>query len=134
MTIDATTTNDAVHGAAGPLDSRPGDGEPSPSPAWHHVWPWVRLVSGPVAAVAAILVLMSGVIPPYTEFTVALGAVYALLVLSLSLLASWTGIWSIGHPALLPIGAYAVAYGSAHGWSLEVTITIVVGSCALIGA
>ena len=68
--------------------------------------------SGPLAAVVAILVLMSGAIPLYTEFTVGLGAVYALMVLSLSLLASWTGIWSIGHPALLAIGAYAVAYGS----------------------
>ena len=76
---------------------------------------------------------MSGAIPPYTEFTVGLGAVYALVILSLSLLASWTGIWSIGHPALLAIGAYAVAYGSSHGWSLQVTIVLTVIGCAVVG-
>ncbi|MFC7501406.1 hypothetical protein ACFQRR_05095, partial [Nocardioides sp. GCM10030258] len=113
---------------------RPTPVRQEPAPAWHHAWPWIRLASGPVAAVLAILVLMSGAIPPYTVFTVGLGAVYALVVLSLSLLASWTGIWSIGQPALLAIGAYAVAYGSSHDWSLPLTIVLVLGGCALIGA
>ena len=107
---------------------------PTTSSAWHRVWPWVRLLSGPLAAVLAILVLRSGAIPLYTEFTIGLGAVYALMVLSLSLLASWTGIWSIGHPALVAIGAYAMAYGSGHGWSLQLTIALTVTACALIGA
>jgi branched-chain amino acid transport system ATP-binding protein len=115
-------------------DSRPGGGAPAPSPAWHHVWPWIRLASGPVAAVVAILVLMSGAVPAYTVFTVGLGAVYALVVLSLSLLASWTGIWSIGQPALLAIGAYGVAYGSSQGWSLQLTIVLTMAGCAVIGA
>ncbi len=107
---------------------------PTTSSAWHRIWPWVRLLSGPLAAVLAILLLRSGAIPLYTEFTVGLGAVYALMVLSLSLLASWTGIWSIGHPALVAIGAYAMAYGSGHGWSLQLTIALTVTACALIGA
>ncbi len=107
---------------------------PTTSSAWHRIWPWVRLLSGPLAAVLAILVLRSGAIPLYTEFTIGLGAVYALMVLSLSLLASWTGIWSIGHPALVAIGAYAMAYGSGHGWSLQLTIALTVTACALIGA
>ncbi len=113
---------------------RPTPVRQEPASAWHHAWPWIRLASGPVAALLAILVLMSGAIPPYTVFTVGLGAVYALVVLSLSLLASWTGIWSIGQPALLAIGAYAVAYGSSHDWSLPLTIVLVLGGCALIGA
>jgi len=103
------------------------------STAWNRVWPWIRLLSAPLAAVLVILVLRSGAIPLYTEFTVGLGAVYALMVLSLSLLASWTGIWSIGHPALIAIGAYAMAYGSSHGWSLQLTIAITVIVCAVIG-
>jgi len=106
----------------------------SAGPSWHRAWPWFRLASGPLAALVAILVLQSGAIPLYTEFTIGLGAVYALIVLSLSLLASWTGIWSIGTPALVAIGAYGVAYGSAHGWPLEVSIALTVAGCALIGA
>jgi len=137
MTIDVSAANHPGAPSPEPApapDSGPGGGASAPSPAWHHVWPWIRLASGPVAAFVAILVLMSGAIPPYTVFTVGLGAVYALVVLSLSLLASWTGIWSIGQPALLAIGAYAVAYGSAHGWSLPVTILLTVTGCAVIGA
>ena len=114
--------------------SAPPKVRPTTSSAWHRIWPWVRLLSGPLAAVLAILVLRSGAIPLYTEFTVGLGAVYALMVLSLSLLASWTGIWSIGHPALVAIGAYAMAYGSGHGWSLQLTVALTVTACALIGA
>jgi branched-chain amino acid transport system ATP-binding protein len=118
-----------------PAPARAGTPEPGPttSPVWHRVWPWLRLLSGPLAAVLAILVLRSGAISLYTEFTIGLGAVYALMVLSLSMLASWTGIWSIGHPALIAIGAYAMAYGSSHGWSLQVTIALTVIACALIG-
>ena len=120
MTIDVSAAGNPGAPSPDPApapDSGPGGGASAPSPAWHRVWPWIRLASGPVAAFVAIVVLMSGAIPPYTVFTVGLGAVYALAVLSLSLLASWTGIWSIGQPALLAIGAYAVAYGSAHDWS-----------------
>lgn len=137
MTIDVSANDrpgaPSQEQASPPL-SGPGEGAAAPSPAWHHVWPWVRLASGPVAALLAILVLMSGAIPPYTVFTVGLAAVYALVVLSLSLLASWTGIWSIGQPALLAIGAYAVAYGSSHGWSLQLTVVLTIAGCAVIGA
>jgi len=139
MTIDFSATTPAAteegHQPV-PPSSHPGPRKAGSAPArsWHRAWSWMRLLSGPVAAVVAILVLMSGVIPVYTEFTIGLGAVYALMVLSLSMLASWTGIWSIGHPALLAIGAYSVAFGSAHGWSLELTILLTVSACALIGA
>jgi branched-chain amino acid transport system ATP-binding protein len=133
MTIDFTATSPEATSEA-TRQSEHGSGSGDRGIAWHRVWPWVRLASGPLAAMVAILVLMSGAIPVYTEFTIGLGAVYALLVLSLSMLSSWTGIWSIGHPALLAIGAYAVAYGSAHGWSLLLTILLTVVGCAVIGA
>jgi hypothetical protein len=124
MTIDFTATSPEATSDEAARPGEHGSGSGARAIAWHRVWPWVRLASGPLAAVVAILVLMSGAIPVYTEFTIGLGAVYALLVLSLSMLSSWTGIWSIGHPALLAIGAYAVAYGSAHGWSLLLTILV----------
>jgi branched-chain amino acid transport system ATP-binding protein len=138
MSIDfSATSQTAANQGHPPVAPTPPPGRAKGTRAsttvWR-AWPWLRLLSGPLGAVVAILVLMSGAIPVYTEFTIGLGAVYALMVLSLSMLASWTGIWSIGHPALLAIGAYAVAFGSAHGWSLQLTILLTVIGCALIGA
>lgn len=104
------------------------------SPSWVKAWMFARLISGPVAAAMVIAILLSGLVPVYTTFTIALAAVYGLLVLSVSLLASWSGIWSIGHPALLAIGAYSASYGSAHGWSLEVTAIFAMVVCAAFGA
>jgi branched-chain amino acid transport system ATP-binding protein len=140
MTIDFSATSPATASTEGPptvfppSPPSPTRGSPAQAVRWHRAWSWFRLLSGPLAAVVVIGVLMSGAVPGYTQFTVGLGAVYALMVLSLSLLASWTGIWSIGHPALLAIGAYGVAYGSSHGWPLEMTIVLIVTVCALIGA
>jgi len=136
MNLDLSTTSTTVA-----VDAQSGASSPTPrkrrsaptSALWYRVWPWLRLLSGPLGAVVAILILQSGAVPLYTEFTIGLAAVYALMVLSLSLLASWTGIWSIGHPALVAIGAYAMAYGSSHGWSLQLTIALTVMACAFIG-
>jgi branched-chain amino acid transport system ATP-binding protein len=104
------------------------------SPIWVKLWLLARLLSGPAAALVVILVLLSGAIPVYTTFTIGLAAVYGLLVLSVSLLASWSGIWSIGHPALLAVGAYSAAFGSSHGWNLEVTAVFAMVVCAAFGA
>jgi branched-chain amino acid transport system ATP-binding protein len=136
MNLDTSTTSTTLTVDAPNEPSSPAPGRRGSAPTsalWHRVWPWLRLLSGPVGAVVAILVLQSGAVPLYTEFTIGLAAVYALMVLSLSLLASWTGIWSIGHPALVAIGAYAMAYGSSHGWSLQLTIALTVVACAFIG-
>jgi ABC-type branched-subunit amino acid transport system ATPase component/ABC-type branched-subunit amino acid transport system permease subunit len=135
MNLDLSTTRTTVTGAAqgDPSAPTPKRRNAPTSALWHRVWPWLRLLSGPLGAVLAILILQSGAVPLYTEFTIGLAAVYALMVLSLSLLASWTGIWSIGHPALVAIGAYAMAYGSSHGWSLQLTIALTVVTCAFIG-
>src|SRR5687768_15139022 len=100
-TTRTTGTDQAPNRAPSPT-SRKRTGAPT-STLWHRLWPWARLLSGPLGAVVAIVILQSGTVPLYTEFTIGLAAVYALMVLSLSLLASWTGIWSIGHPALVAI-------------------------------
>ncbi|MFZ2175053.1 MAG: ATP-binding cassette domain-containing protein [Rhodococcus sp. (in: high G+C Gram-positive bacteria)] len=92
-----------------------------------------QLVGGPLAAVLTILVLSAGILPGYNVYTVGLAAVYGLIVLSISLLAGWTGIWSIGHPAMVAIGAYATAYGSAHGWGIGFTVVLAVVLCAATG-
>ncbi|MFJ9179268.1 ATP-binding cassette domain-containing protein [Streptomyces sp. NPDC102360] len=93
-----------------------------------------RAVLGPLAAAVLIVVLNSGVIPPYQAYSVGLAAVYTVLVLSVSLLAGWAGIWSIAHPAFFALGAYFAAYGSGHGWSVEAVVLGAVGCSAALGA
>ncbi|QDQ90510.1 ATP-binding cassette domain-containing protein [Rhodococcus sp. WB9] len=92
-----------------------------------------QLLGGPVAAILTIALLSAGLVPGYQIYTVGLAAVYGLIVLSISLLAGWTGIWSIGHPAMVAIGAYATAYGSSHGWGLAFTSVVAVVLCAVLG-
>jgi len=87
----------------------------------------------PVAAVVLILVMESGAIPPYQTYSVALAAVYTIVVLSVGLLAGWSGIWSVGHPGFFALGAYVAAYGSAHGWPVEFVFVLALGASALIG-
>lgn len=93
-----------------------------------------RLVAGPIAGLIVIALLAGNVFPIYWEFTIGLGAVYAVMVLSLSLLAHWSGIWSIGHPALVAVGGYMTAYFSAKDLPLEVVGLMAIVTCALIGA
>jgi len=104
------------------------------SPRWVRVWLAARLLGGPLGAAVVIMLITSGSIPTYTAFTVALAAVYATTILSISLLAHWSGIWSIGHPALLAIGAYTAAWGSSHEWRLEVTVALAMAACGVLGA
>ncbi|WP_410606102.1 ATP-binding cassette domain-containing protein [Amycolatopsis sp. lyj-109] len=92
-----------------------------------------RALFGPLAAVALIAVLNSGVVPPYQAYSVALAAVYTIVVLSVGLLAGWSGVWSVGHPAFFALGAYFAAYGSGHGWSLETIVVGAVAAGALLG-
>ncbi|MFI7128028.1 ATP-binding cassette domain-containing protein [Nonomuraea sp. NPDC050153] len=93
---------------------------------------WAAL--GPVAGLALIALMQSGAIPAYQAYSVALAAVYAIVVLSVGLLAGWSGVWSVGHPAFVAVGAYFAAYGGAHQWPLEWVIVGAITSCALMGA
>ncbi|MEV6586674.1 branched-chain amino acid ABC transporter ATP-binding protein/permease [Streptomyces acidicola] len=89
---------------------------------------------GPLAAVVLVVVLNTGAIPPYQAYSVGLAAVYTVLVLSVNLLAGWSGIWSIAHPAFFAMGAYFAAYGSTHGWSLEAVVLGATVCAAAFGA
>jgi len=91
-----------------------------------------RALIAPVTAVVLVVAIEAGALPAYQAYSVALAATYTILVLSVGLLAGWAGIWSVGHPALFAIGAYTVAYGSAHGWALEPTVLVAMllsGAC-----
>ncbi|MEU5345972.1 ATP-binding cassette domain-containing protein [Streptomyces sp. NPDC020766] len=89
---------------------------------------------GPAAGAVLMAFMASGAIPAYQMYSVALAAVYTIVVLSVGLLAGWSGIWSVGHPAFFAIGAYFAAYGSGHGWSLEAVILGAVTTGAVLGA
>ncbi|MET7328076.1 ATP-binding cassette domain-containing protein [Nonomuraea sp. NPDC005650] len=93
---------------------------------------WAAL--GPVAGLALIALMQAGAIPAYQAYSVALAAVYAIVVLSVGLLAGWSGVWSVGHPAFVAVGAYFAAYGGAHQWPLEWVLVGAITSCALLGA
>ncbi|MEW2625658.1 ATP-binding cassette domain-containing protein [Streptomyces sp. NPDC048106] len=93
-----------------------------------------RAVLGPLAAAVLILVVHAGAIPPYQAYSVGVAGVYTVLVLSVSLLAGWSGIWSIAHPAFFAVGAYFAAYGSTHGWPVELVVLGAVGCAAVLGA
>ena len=99
MTIELSTETSASEGDQHVARTAPpGPRAGNSSLGWHRTWSWARLLSGPLAAVVAIVVLMSGAVPVYTEFTIGLGAVYALMVLSLSMLASWTTLLPLTSP------------------------------------
>jgi branched-chain amino acid transport system ATP-binding protein len=92
-----------------------------------------QLVAGPLLAFVMVAAIEGGVISSVRSYDVALAAVYGIVVLSVSLLAGWGGVWSVGHPALFAIGAYTAAYGSAHGWALEVVVLVSIALAAACG-
>lgn len=95
---------------------------------------WSRLLIGPVIAVIAIYMVSASLVSPYFKSVFAIAAVYGVIVLSVSLLAGWSGVWSMGQPAMVAIGAYTAGYGSSHGWSLEVVLVVAMAIAAVSGA
>ncbi|MFF4113241.1 ATP-binding cassette domain-containing protein [Streptomyces sp. NPDC001714] len=93
-----------------------------------------RAALGPAAGAVLMVFMAAGAIPAYQMYSVALAAVYTIVVLSVGLLAGWSGIWSVGHPAFFAIGAYFAAYGSAHGWALEAVVLGAVAVGTALGA
>jgi branched-chain amino acid transport system ATP-binding protein len=93
-----------------------------------------RAALGPAAGAVLMAFMAAGAIPTYQMYSVGLAAVYTIVVLSVGLLAGWSGIWSVGHPAFFAIGAYFAAYGSGHDWPLEAVILGAVATGAALGA
>lgn len=95
----------------------------------------LRLPRSIVIAVVAIAVVLPLLAPsPYLLQTLTNGWIYGLLALSLTLVAGTVGQISLGHAALLLIGAYASALLSVNlGWSPGWTIPLAGLITALIG-
>lgn len=91
----------------------------------------------PLAAAVAVVVLLLGVPPLVSSFTLSLltqALVWAMLAMSLDLMLGYTGLASLGHAAYLTLGAYSVGIlATRHGASFWVTLVVGV-ALALVGA
>jgi ABC-type branched-subunit amino acid transport system ATPase component/ABC-type branched-subunit amino acid transport system permease subunit len=94
----------------------------------------VRLAIGPLIAVIVIVLLAGDLVSPFLGSVLALAAVYTVVVLSVSLLAGWSGVWSIGQPGMVAVGAYTAAFGSTQGWPLEVVVLVSILIAGAFGA
>ena len=72
--------------------------------------------------------------PESKRFLLAIMAAFALLAISLTVLLGWAGQMSLGHFALLGIGAYMTAHLEPHGWSMPLLLVAsgVVGAAVMV--
>jgi ABC-type branched-subunit amino acid transport system ATPase component/ABC-type branched-subunit amino acid transport system permease subunit len=118
----------AVSGSA--VDERP----PLRIPASVRSHPLVRFRhAGSIAA--ALLVAVVAPLFPYFRaeghrFLLVLVLLYALLAIAMTMLVGWGGQVSLGHFAVVGLGAYLAARWGASGWSLTALLLVVGLVCA----
>jgi branched-chain amino acid transport system permease protein len=84
---------------------------------------------------AVVLVLVSNVIGDYNNLQLATGAYYFAALAGLTVLAGQSGQISLGHGALMAVGAYTVALLIGNeGWALVPALVAAVLVTALVGA
>jgi branched-chain amino acid transport system permease protein len=87
---------------------------------------------GIVAYVVGTALLAHG--SSYYEGLLLVGAVYAILALSLDLVAGMYGLFSLGHAGLFAIGAYATTIIAMHaGWNFFAILPVVVVGVGVVG-
>ncbi len=69
----------------------------------------------------------------YLQFILGTAANTTIAVLTITMLAKMSGIWSLGHTAFMAIGAYTAAVLTAHGVPIEVIIVVATVSAAAVG-
>jgi branched-chain amino acid transport system permease protein len=86
--------------------------------------------------IAAVLVLIPYVVPPYQAYLLSSGLTYAIAGLGFNLLLGYTGLLSFGHAAYFGMGAYAVAFlvKYLHTGSMELFLLGGVIAAALVSA
>jgi len=83
---------------------------------------------------AVVLLLISEFASPYNDLQLATGAYYFAVLAGLTLLAGQSGQISLGHGALMAVGAYTVALLIGNeGWPLVPAIAVAVVITALVG-
>ncbi|SDN30862.1 ATP-binding cassette domain-containing protein [Bacillus sp. OK048] len=76
------------------------------------------------AGIILMVFLGPGLVGSYMSYIIDLTLIYAIGTLSISMLANYAGIWSIGHTAFLAIGAYLAANLSERGFTVEIIILL----------
>jgi len=86
--------------------------------------------------IAAVLILIPYVVPPYQAYLLSSGLTYAIAGLGFNLLLGYTGLLSFGHAAYFGMGAYAVAFlvKYLHTGSMELFLLGGVIAAALVSA
>ncbi|MCW3064483.1 MAG: livM, partial [Solirubrobacterales bacterium] len=132
-----------THAASSPASP---DGERTPGVRGHAVGPaWARRLRLPgpalvrhlalAAAVGLVLYLVAGGVDAYRDLQLATAAYYFVALAGLTVLTGLSGQISIGHGALMAVGAYAAALlvGRLH-WSLVPVLGASSAIAAVIGA
>jgi len=96
-----------------------------------------RILRAAVILAAGGLVLLAtgplGLGGPYVGFLVAATAYFAIVTVSVSMLAGFCGIWPIGHTAFTAVGAYLAVNLGMAGWPLEAIILASMAGGAVVG-
>jgi ABC-type branched-subunit amino acid transport system ATPase component/ABC-type branched-subunit amino acid transport system permease subunit len=118
----------ALSGSA--VDERP----PLRIPASVRSHPVVRLRRVGVVIVATLVALVVPLLPYFrsegNRFLLVLVLMYALLAVAMTMLVGWGGQVSLGHFAVVGLGAYLSARWGASGWSLAALLLVVGLVCA----
>ncbi|CAN5320225.1 branched-chain amino acid ABC transporter ATP-binding protein/permease [soil metagenome] len=97
-----------------------------------------RLIGwGTIALVVAYLAATFGVAGSsyYVQNLVLVAAVFAVLAVSLDLVAGMTGLYSLGHAGLFALGAYATTLLNTHlGWNVFVLLPVSIVGVGIVGA
>lgn len=113
--------------APGPADTGPTAGtSPGGRPAGRAGW-------AALAGAAVVLPLVPGFDTQEQAVLLGLMGCYALVALGLTLLTGWAGLVSLGHFALLGLGAYVAARTGDAGWALPAAM-LTAGAVAAIAA
>ena len=69
----------------------------------------------------------------YGHYLIGTVAAFAIAVLAMTMLASLSGIWSLGHTAFMAIGAYLAGILSLHGVPVEAILAVAVPAAGALG-
>lgn len=113
---------------------------PQAAEATGRSWTLVRHLAL-VLVLGGLLVGATFILEPYRNFQLATAAAYLCATAGLTVLVGLTGQLSLGHGALMGVGAYAVALtqnaiydrGIVNGWMLAVSLAVGVACAALVG-